>query len=290
MKYAIIGNGYIGNYLNKILDDSMLIEGRYDDYLSIQMLLYNHPNAIIINAAGTTGRPNIDWCESNKSKTVMGNILLPVMIAEECERQKRYWINIGSGCIYTGYEKEWTEDDEPNFDASFYSLTKKISQKIVNEYPYSCTLRIRMPIDPEMDDRCLITKLLDYAKKGNPIISGVRNSMTYLDDLANIIEFVSNNKLEGTFNAVNTGALSAGELLDIYKEFVDPSVTYNTMSYDDLMAKGYIKSSRSNCILSMNKLEEKGYETVNIFDRIIDVMNYIKYKKNLHDIYNPLVK
>jgi len=271
MYYIIIGNGYIGNYLNENIKGSNLWVDKIYTKTDIRELLTWYPDGVIINAAGTTGKPNVDWCEDHKAETILGNIHLPVMIAEVCAEMKRHWINIGSGCIYNGYEKNWTEDDEPNFNESFYSYTKKEGQRLVNELPYSCTLRIRMPIDPFMGDRCLVTKLLTYVNAGNPVMSDLTNSMTCLDDLANIIKIVGDNKLEGTYNAVNKGSLSATDILTLYKKYVYSTLTWKSETYDNLVSKGYIKAARSNCVLSTKKLESL-YDVPHIVDRMFSIL------------------
>jgi len=272
IKFLIIGNGYIGNYLNNKLDNSVLTKLHIEEQQDVRYLIREYPYHVIINAAGATGRPNIDWCETHKAKTIHSNVYLPIQIAEICAIEKQYWINIGSGCIYNGYDKEWTEDDIPNFDESFYSYTKSISQKIVNTMPYSCTLRIRMPIDSDFGDRCLISKLLSYAKQGNPVMSDNTNSMTYLDDLIEIIKFVSINELTGTYNAVNRGSLSAIQVLELYKKYIDPNLTWKSKTYNELVNDGYIKSARSNCILSGKKLENEGFLIPKIEDRLIKML------------------
>ena len=44
----------------------------------------------------------------------------------------RLLAQISSGCIYNGYEKRFTEEDEPNFtfnNGSFYSGSKALCEK-----------------------------------------------------------------------------------------------------------------------------------------------------------------
>jgi len=38
----------------------------------------------VINAAGVTGRPNVDWCESNKDETVRTNVVGTLNVADIC--------------------------------------------------------------------------------------------------------------------------------------------------------------------------------------------------------------
>ena len=100
----------------------------------IQYIKDNRPD-IIINACGYTGRPNVDACEDDKADCWDLNVNLPVNISTICKLYSIPFIHVSSGCIYTGYDKEYTEEDEPNFgigsdDSSWYSKTKHACETI----------------------------------------------------------------------------------------------------------------------------------------------------------------
>ena len=252
MKYIILGNGYIGNYLkdklNAYMDPRRITSQKDADYIisdwSGPALL---EETIFINCIGKTGRPNIDWCEDHKQETTFSNVIVPFYIAEACKRLGRYWIHIGSGCIYDGYKKIWTEEDDPNFYGSYYSITKAISQDILKQYKEVCVLRIRMPIDKEMSERSYVYKLLKYIKEGKSLFD-MENSMTYLPDLVNAIDMLAHKRITGTFNAVNSGPMKASEILKLY----DPDLKFKIE--DVKIIEKRLKAKRSNCILSSDKL------------------------------------
>ena len=56
----------------------------------------------VINAAGYTGKPNVDACELHKAACLFGNAVLPGRIREACERTGTPWGHISSGCIFSG--------------------------------------------------------------------------------------------------------------------------------------------------------------------------------------------
>src|SRR5689334_14876037 len=56
----------------------------------------------LINAAGHTGRPNVDACETERAGTLQGNTLLPATIANACLVAAVPWGHVSSGCIYAG--------------------------------------------------------------------------------------------------------------------------------------------------------------------------------------------
>src|ERR1035437_5053344 len=58
--------------------------------------------AFVVNAAGYTGKPNVDACELDKAGTLLGNALLPQTIAHACAAAGVPWGHVSSGCIFAG--------------------------------------------------------------------------------------------------------------------------------------------------------------------------------------------
>ena len=249
MKFLILGNGYIGNYLLKHLPEAAIkditIKCKKNAKEAIEGM---EPGIVLINCIGRTGRPNIDWCEANIKDTIHANIMVPLWIAEACKEKKQHWIHIGSGCIYDGYERAWSEMDPPNFFGSVYSRTKALSQEALAEYRDVLILRIRMPIDEDMHERCYISKLLKYISEGR-LLFNAKNSMTYLPDLVDVIKTLASIRATGTYNVVNPGPMTAQEVLDIY-------APGNRVIFDPQeQVEKKLKARRSNCILSIKQLE-----------------------------------
>lgn len=270
LKFLIIGRGYIGTYLSNRLPNASL----YDGYVTLEselkkILLEKYPGHILINCAGKTGRPNIDWCEDHKGETFCCNVSIPTMIAEVCKEIKQYWIHLGSGCIYDGYDKHWTEEDEPNFYGSFYSKTKIWSQQMLEGYDEVCILRIRMPIDEELQERSYIAKIVRYAKEGR-LLFNAYNSMTNLSDLAEAIKFLAEKGHTGTWNVVNKGWVTIEDILKIYQRTVDSSLEFRIGSIEEVEKQ--LKAKRSNCILSIDKLEKEGFMIPDIWERLEGIL------------------
>ena len=61
----------------------------------------NQPE-FVINAAGYTGKPNVDACEIAQADTLAGNTLLPQTIAHACAAAGIPWGHVSSGCIFSG--------------------------------------------------------------------------------------------------------------------------------------------------------------------------------------------
>jgi len=270
LKYLVIGSGYIGSYLGFHLPDCKVYKGYIDDEAVLRHLIdTEYPSHVIINCAGKTGRPNIDWCEDHKAQTFGANVGLPVMIAEVCTKLKRYWMHIGSGCIYDGYDKEYEETDAPDFTGSFYSKTKIWSQDILSEYAEACILRIRMPIDEDMQERNYISKIVKYSRLGRTLLS-TPNSMTCLKDMMGAIQFLAEAGHTGTWNVVNQGGMTAKEVLDLYRKYMDKKLRYKIDSIENVTKN--LKAGRSNCLLSGKKLAEAGFVMPELKGRIKDIL------------------
>ena len=161
--------GYIGQAFARELQrrgHSLTRLSRRDlDYTRFDALLRFLRDArpgFLINAAGYTGKPNVDACETARAETLNGNTLLPQTIAQACDAAGVPWGHVSSGCIFSGAkimeagtlraEKDlmrpalmslvehspetlrgFTETDAPNFSfrdppCSFYSGTKALAR------------------------------------------------------------------------------------------------------------------------------------------------------------------
>jgi nucleoside-diphosphate-sugar epimerase len=79
----------------------------------------------VINAAGYTGKPNVDACELHKADTIHGNVIWPTILTDWCILNDIPLGHVSSGCIYEGRrtdDQPFTEDDEPNFNFKYNKL------------------------------------------------------------------------------------------------------------------------------------------------------------------------
>ena len=137
MRIIILGKGYVGtnlfNELNEKYNVSIFAKSEldYTDRWNFIMELTNtyDEETYVINCSGFTGRPNVDEGEHRKEECWKYNVVVPLELNKACKETGAEIIHITSGCIYSGYQKEWDENDTPNFgiysdDASFYSKSK----------------------------------------------------------------------------------------------------------------------------------------------------------------------
>ena len=141
MIYLLGGSGYVGKAYQAILSRKGIAFRnirRVDlDYTRLEILseaLRKDRPEFLINAAGYTGKPNVDACEIHKAECLYGNAVLPGTIAEACNQAGIPWGHVSSGCIYSGSRPDgsgFKEEDTPNFTfrtnhCSFYSGCKAL--------------------------------------------------------------------------------------------------------------------------------------------------------------------
>ena len=127
--------GWIGGLLGKLCEKQGIPyeygKGRLEDRSSLLADLQNVKPTHVFNAAGVTGRPNVDWCESHKTETIRTNVVGTLTMADVCREHGILMVNYATGCIFEynathpeGSGIGFKEEDKPNFIGSFYSKTK----------------------------------------------------------------------------------------------------------------------------------------------------------------------
>ncbi|KAK3244506.1 rhm1-like protein [Cymbomonas tetramitiformis] len=269
-KFLIFGKtGWIGGQLGDILSKSGVsfeyASCRLQEREKMAKLLDEVKPTHVLNAAGVTGRPNVDWCETHKIETLRTNVIGVLNLCDLCEERGIHMTNYATGCIFE-YDKEhpegsgigFKEEDEANFVGSFYSFTKALVESLIKQYEHVLTLRVRMPITHDLTNpRNFVTKIANYDRVVN-----IPNSMTVLDELLPVSVEMANRKLTGIFNFTNPGAISHNEVLQLYKEYVDPNYTWDNFTLEE-QAK-VITAPRSNNELDVTKM-------LNEFPQIKDI-------------------
>lgn len=250
--------GWVGQKLVKFLQDKghnpLCAAARLENREEIIKEIEATKPDFIINAAGITGRPNVDWCEDHQPETLRVNVIGTLNLADIAHTYNIHLTNISTGCIYQydekhplGSGKGFTEEDEPNFAESFYSRTKILLEKLISTYPNVLHLRLRMPISADLNPRGFIGKVINYKKLVN-----IPNSMAVVDELLPLVIEMAEQHLQGIYNFVNPGTISHNEIMDLYKQYINPQHTYENFSVEE-QAK-ILKAGRSNCELDATKL------------------------------------
>lgn len=271
MKVLIIGNGYIGNRCADAWPDAVLSDKKIKTVDDVLALLDEHKPDAVLNAGGVTGRPNVDWCETHQMETIIGNTLLPILIAQACHERNIYLLHMGSGCIFYGDsphpDKKWRESDLGNPKEVTYSKTKWAADLVLTTLPNVGIARIRMPIDSMPSRRNLIDKLAAYPK-----IIDVENSVTIVDDMVDVFRKLLEKKASGIFHVTNPGTLKHREIIALYDELVDPNHKNEWITNDDLVKQGLATKGRSNNFLASENLQKLGIEMRDVHVAIRDTM------------------
>jgi 3,5-epimerase/4-reductase len=201
----------------------------------------------------------IDYLEQEGKlvENVRDNLYSPMLLTMICSKQNIHYTYLGTGCIFKfdeehpfGKEKNgFREDSQPNFFGSSYSIVKGFTDKLMHLFEDNVlNLRIRMPITGEKNGRNFITKIATYEK-----VCSVPNSMSVLPELLPYVLEMMKHKITGTMNLTNPGLISHNEILEMYKEIVDPSFEWKNFSMEEQRA--ILAADRSNNYLDTSKLE-----------------------------------
>ena len=299
MKILLFGSkGWIGSqyfaYMKKYHPNIEIINGtsRIDNDDDLLKEVINFSPTHIISFTGRTHGiyqetpiNTIDYLEKTGKliENIRDNLYGPINLASICDKYNIHYTYIGTGCIFNydedhPFEEEvngFKESDLPNYFGSSYSVVKGFSDRIMKKFKNVLNLRIRMPITAEVNKRNFITKILNYYK-----ICSIKNSMTVLPDFFPIIYKMMNNKLSTTVNLVNPGLISHNEILEMYKEIIDPNFKWNNFSIEE--QSKILLSARSNNYLDTSFLENNYPEILNIKDSVRKIL--LEYKNNLNTL------
>ena len=248
-KFLIYGSrGWIGSqwiqYLQMEYPDIEIVEGktRCDDIQSLETELTTVSPTHVILLIGRTHGPGystIDYLETPGKlvENVRDNLFCPVMMALFQKQLGFHLTYLGTGCIFTddpdtrGGYIPFTESDEPNFFGSSYSIVKGYTDRIMH-HPFLekdvLNLRIRMPISASYHPRNFITKIVQYEK-----VCSIPNSMSVLPSLFPYMTKLVCDCERGTWNLCNPNAIQHEEILQMYKEIVDPSFEWKLFSQEE---------------------------------------------------------
>jgi dTDP-4-dehydrorhamnose reductase len=279
--------GYIGSEFKKQLPEQNIKffcweNTRKTCFDQLQTLSKHQKITIAINAAGYTGKPNVDACEKNKEETFYGNVLWPHLLSQWCSLNNIKLLHVSSGCIYTGNTLDktgFTEEDEPNFtfkqnNCSFYSGTKALSEQTVlfNEKTYVC--RLRIPFESNDNSRNYISKILKYTKLLN-----AENSCSNKQDFVRVcIEMIKKEVPYGIYNIVNSGSLTTESLIGKLKNTIAKNKNFNIISEKEFYSSCVI-TPRSNCILNNSKILKCGIQLDHINDSIDKCLKNWRYNE-----------
>lgn len=258
------GNGYVGSAIQKNLTGRGLpftvVSRASSDYSSlpvlIKMLRELRPE-FLINAAGYTGKPNVDACEIHRTECLDGNAVLPGVIREACEQTDTPWGHVSSGCIFTGAKADgsgFKESDAPNFsfrqnNCSFYSGCKALGEEVLDGAENCFIWRLRIPFNNINSARNYISKMMRYDR-----LLMATNSLSQLDEFADacVASWIQRVPF-GTYNLTNPGCVTTRDVVRLIQKHGLSNRDFQFFESDDQFMKLAAKTPRSNCVLDSTK-------------------------------------
>jgi 3,5-epimerase/4-reductase len=128
------GKGWVAGHLETLLQkqgqEVYMTTVRMEDREAVKAEIERMKPTHVINCAGCTGRPNVDWCEDHREETMRSNVIGSLNLTDLCFLAGIHCTVFATGCIYQ-YDDAHTiggtpykETDPFNFTGSFYSETK----------------------------------------------------------------------------------------------------------------------------------------------------------------------
>ena len=240
--------------LKKQMKMVMKISTRLEDIegLKKQLTLFNPK--YVINAAGLTGSPNIDWCDDNKEKTIETNITYQLTLCHICKELNIHLTIFGSGGIFKN-NKIYTENDRGDYFDKFYSQARIYLENICKNYNNVLYLRINYPISSCNNKKNLLIKLAKYTS-----IANYNLSITCVDSLFPLLsEIIENNEI-GIFNFVNPGVANLVQIKKMYNKSKNITDKFNVIE----------DNTRVCPVLNTTRIEK--YNVVDIQNAIINIV------------------
>lgn len=288
IKLLIFGaKGWIGNQFTTYLKsnnsdiDYLETDVRADNEEDVEKVILEYNPTNIISFIGRTYGDNINSIDFLEQKgklriNIRDNLYGPLVLANLSNKYNIHYSYIGTGCIFNQenpLDKSYKEEDKPDFFGSSYSTVKGFTDRLMRFYPNTLNLRIRMPIVDYKHSRNFITKITEYYK-----ITSMPNSMTILKDFYPIMVDLIKRKEVGTLNLINPGVISHNEILEMYKEIIDPSFQWINFTIEE--QNQVLKSERSNNQMDTSKLTSLYPEVPNIKDGIRNCLLEMKRGMN----------
>lgn len=281
MRHIVLigGSGYVGQAFQEILANRGITYRNfsrkdlnyYDPTILREALKLEKPDALI-NAAGYTGKPNVDACEEDKANCLLGNAVLPGVIRNVCEDLDLKWGHVSSGCIYTSKGTNgapFVEDDEPNFsfrsnNCSFYSGTKAMGEEVLQGGDKCYIWRLRIPFDERNHPRNYLSKLLHYEW-----LLDAENSISQRFEFVEAcLDCFKKEAPYGSYNVTNPGSTSAREITEIMKRHGLVTKELKFFESEEAFMAQAVRTPRSNCKMSSQKLADAGIPLTEVHEAI----------------------
>ena len=288
MIYLLGGSGYVGQAYQALLTRKNIpyrnlrrAELDYTNEATLTAALQADRPEFLINAAGYTGKPNVDACEDDKAECLFGNAVLPGRIAAACQAAGVPWGHVSSGCIFTGARPDgtgFTEDDTPNFsfrtnNCSFYSGTKALGEETLQGTSDVYLWRLRIPFDHRESPRNYLTKMMRYSR-----LLEAANSISQLQEFVAATFACWEKRIPfGTYNVTNPGHVTTREVIAAIKASGVCDKDFSFFDSEEEFMRIAARTPRSNCVMSSAKLAAAGIAMTEVHEALArDLSKWVK--------------
>ncbi len=283
MIYLLGGSGYVGHAYQALLTQKGIAfrvlrraDLDYSDPEALRDALLRDRPEFLINAAGYTGKPNVDACELHRHECLAGNAVLPGVIADACAAAGVPWGHVSSGCIFTGERADgggFTEADAPNFtfrtdNCSFYSGTKALGEEVLAGKPDVYIWRLRIPFNEVENPRNYLTKLMRYSR-----LLEATNSISHLEEFCAATFACWEKRVPfGTYNVTNPGKVTTHEVVELIKRSGVCTKEFSFFRSEEEFMQVAAKTPRSNCVMDSSKLAATGITLTEVHEAVAQAL------------------
>ncbi|XP_028791553.1 bifunctional dTDP-4-dehydrorhamnose 3,5-epimerase/dTDP-4-dehydrorhamnose reductase-like isoform X2 [Neltuma alba] len=271
LKFLIYGgSGWIGGLVGKICEKQGIdfefgrgnLEERSQVTTDIQRIKPTH----VFNASGVVGAINAKWLEAHKPETTRNNVVGVLTLADVC---KEHGLMLSNYVIASNFE------DKTN-PKTFYSKTESMVEELLKDYENVCTLKLRLPVSSDLENpNNFITKIANSGKVAN-----IAKNITVLDELLPISIEMAKRNLKGLWNFTNPGMVTLNEILEMYKDYIDPDFKWVNFTPEE-QAKAHFPS-QSSTEIDVSKFKMEFPEVLPVKESLVKYVFEPKGKKAAH--------
>ncbi|KAJ1377247.1 hypothetical protein SESBI_49102 [Sesbania bispinosa] len=258
LKFLIYGGaGWIGGLLGNICEKQGIPfeygTGRLDDRSQVLVDIRTIKPTHVFNASCVTGALNVKWFEAHKPETIRAIVVSVLTLADVCRDHGLPLMNYAFGGNF---------EEKPNSTESFYFKTQAKVEEFLKEYENVCTFRMQLPVSSDLSNpHNFITKITRSDKVAN-----IPNSITVLDELLPISIEMAKRNCRGIWNFTNPGIVTCNEILEMYKNYVEPSFKWVNFTLEQ---QAHFPSPSINQMMDASKLKKEFPQLLHVKESLI---------------------
>uniref|UniRef100_A0A0K0D3U6 NAD(P)-bd_dom domain-containing protein n=1 Tax=Angiostrongylus cantonensis TaxID=6313 RepID=A0A0K0D3U6_ANGCA len=251
------GKGFVGQALQEKFHTVFVVE---DELCTLNV---THVVCVTGRTHGN-GINTIEYLEGGPERVaenVRDNMYSATVLAHLCRKLGFHFTYVGTGYIFS-YDDDhpvggqrFSEKDIPTFFGSSYSVVKGFTDRQMSHFNQkgweTMNARITLPLTFDLSQpRNLLSKIINYKE-----LFDLPVSISILPDCFIAMVSLMEKRFGGNLNLVNPGPISLYEIVQLYKEVVDPAV--NPQPIGVSTERGQILlATKGNCSLDTSLLEK----------------------------------